>query len=138
MFGLNILEAFVAPALTVLAVPEVSRLRVAQTLRDFGSVSAFLMTVLYLLLLLCSSLSTTTPMDQVDSLMVEIGSEAQLNMGEIFAKAGQRIPTALPGAAAAAPAAAARSESHLFSHVSLVVPATPPVSSSPVVASPHV
>lgn len=55
-----------------------------------------------------SSLSTTTPIDQVDSLMMEIGSEANINVADMFARAGQPLSAAAVSATAA-PAAAARS-----------------------------
>lgn len=53
----------------------------------------------------CSSLATTTPLDQVDSLMMEIGEQAGFSTADLLREHGQAIPTAVPGSAAAAPAA---------------------------------
>lgn len=57
-----------------------------------------------------SSLSTTTPLDQVDGLMMEIGSEANLNVADLFARAGQPLSATALGATAAPTTAAPRSE----------------------------
>jgi hypothetical protein len=66
-----------------------------------------------------SSMASTMPVESVDNLMMEIGSEANLNVADLFASNGLAVPTGkVATGATAAPAGPARGLScYLLAHV---------------------